>query len=185
MGETGSMTHPDEPTAADANHLSPEDERSAAELQRFWETARSRAGLGRLSAVVGTGVLAAVPPPVARLAEDPATADARLALVLDGTVTAVSAPLAGFGGEDAALPQVDDLWIALDGAGRPRALLRTSEVEVVRLGDVDAGRVRAETGGDDVAAWRRDTEAAVRDAVGVEPDDDTELVVEHVVVLYS
>lgn len=179
------MTNPDEPTAAEASLLSPDDERSAAELQRFWEVARSRAGLGRLSAVVGTGVLAAVPPPVARLAEDPVAADARLALVLEGTVTAVSAPLAGFGGEEMALPQVDDLWIALDGAGRPRALLRTTAVEVVRLGDVDADQVRAETGRDDVAAWRGETEAAVREVVGTEPDDATELVVEHVVVLYS
>lgn len=179
------MTHPDEPTTADASLLSPEDEQSAAELQRFWEVARSRAGLGRLSAVVGTGVLATVPPPVARLAEEPAAADARLALVLDGTVTAVSAPLGGFEVEGAQLPQVDDLWIAADGGGRPRALLRTTAVEVVRLGDVDAGHVRAETGGDDVAAWRRETEAAVREALGTEPDDATELVVEHVAVLYS
>nr|WP_297422929.1 ASCH domain-containing protein [uncultured Actinotalea sp.] len=169
----------------DDGALSPEEERHAADVLRFWEVARSRAGLTRLSAVVGTGVLASVPPPVGRLAEDPAAADARLALVLDGTVTAVSAPLAGFAGDDPVLPQVDDLWIVADGAGRPRALLRTTAVEVVRLGDVDASRVRAETGDDDVAAWRREVEAAVRDAAGVEADDDTELVVEHVVVVHS
>lgn len=171
--------------AHDGAALSPEEERHAAEVLRFWEAARSRAGLTRLSAVVGTGVLASVPPPVGRLAEDPAEADARLALVLDGTVTAVSAPLAGFAGEDPVLPQVDDLWIAADGAGRPRALLRTTAVEVVRLGDVDVDRVRAETGGDDVAAWRREVEAAVRAAAGVEADDETELVVEHVTVVYA
>ena len=82
-------------------------------------------------------------------------------------------------------PTLSALWIAADGGGRPRALLRTTAVEVVRLGDVDAGHVRAETGGDDVAAWRRETEAAVREALGTEPDDATELVVEHVAVLYS
>ena len=42
----------------DDGALSPEEERHAADVLRFWEVARSRAGLTRLSAVVGTGVLA-------------------------------------------------------------------------------------------------------------------------------
>ncbi|WP_052022248.1 ASCH domain-containing protein [Actinotalea ferrariae] len=171
----------------DAQHpepLTPEEEERAAELQRFWEVARSRAGLGRLSAVVGTGVLATVPPPVGRLAAEPALADERLARVLDGTVTAVSAPLEELERAGADLPQADDLWIATDGAGRPRALLRTTGVEVVRLADVDADHVRAEAGHDDVAAWRRETDGALRTALGTEPDDTTPLLVERFVVVF-
>lgn len=184
--ETGAMTDPEDLTAPEhPRSLTPEEEERAAELQRFWEVARARAGLGRLSAVVGTGVLATVPPPVGRLAAEPALADERLALVLDGTVTAVSAPLAEVQDGGGEMPQVDDLWIVADGAGRPRALLRTTAVDVVRLGDVDEAFVRAETGADDVAAWRQETEAAVREALGADPDDDTELLVERFVVLYG
>lgn len=176
--------HEDVVPAEDPTPLSPQEEARAAELQRFWEVARSRAGLGRLSAVVGAGVLATVPPPVGRLAADPALADERLALVLAGTVTAVTAPLVELTAQGAALPQAGDLWIAADGAGRPRALLRTTAVEVVRLGDVDPAVVRAETGHDDVAAWRHETEAALREALGSEPDDGVELLVERFVVLH-
>ncbi|WP_225753771.1 ASCH domain-containing protein [Actinotalea sp. Marseille-Q4924] len=179
------MSDPEDLTSAEQlTPLTPEEEERAAELQRFWEVARARAGLARLSAVVGEGVLATVPPPVGRLATDPDLADARLALVLGGTVTAVSAPLAELEAHGAELPQVDDLWIAADGAGRPRALLRTTAVDVVRLGDVDPALVRAETGDDDVAAWRQDTAAALRDSLGTVPDDDVELVVERFVVLH-
>lgn len=175
--------HEDLPTS-DPTPLTPEEEVGAAELLHFWEAARARAGLGRLSAVVGAGVLATVPPPVGRLATDPALADERLELVLDGTVTVVSAPLAEVESAGGELPQAGDLWIAADGAGRPRALLRTTAVEVVRLGDVDAAHVRAETGADDVAAWRRETEAALREALGQDPDDATELLVERFSVLH-
>ncbi|MBC7292217.1 MAG: ASCH domain-containing protein, partial [Actinotalea sp.] len=104
--------------------------------------------------------------------------------VLVGAVTAVSAPLAELTAAGAELPQVDDLWIAADGAGHPRALLRTTGIEVVPLGAIDAAHVRAETGDDDVAAWRRETEAALREALGTEPDDTTEVLVEHFVVVH-
>jgi uncharacterized protein YhfF len=176
--------HQDLPVPEHPTPLTPEEEVRAAELLRFWEGARARAGLGRLSAVVGAGVLATVPPPVGRLATDPALADERLARVLDRTVTAVSAPLAEIEAAGGQRPQAGDLWIAADGAGRPRALLRTTAVEVVRLGHVDAAQVRAETGDDDVAAWRRETEGALREALGGEPDDATELLVERFTVLH-
>ena len=55
------------------------------------------------------------------------------------------------------LPAPGDLSIVLDGAGRPRALVVTTGVDVVPFRDVDAAHVAAEGEGD-VDRWRTEHE---------------------------
>lgn len=64
-------------------------------------------------------------------------ADELLALVLEGTKQATASAVAEYQVEDAPLPEVDDRWIACDGAGVPVAVIRTIEVRVGPLSTVD------------------------------------------------
>ena len=130
-------------------------DRPADEIVRFWESARSRAGLGRLSVVTGTSAATAVPPPAWAFGADPEQADELLALVLDGTKTATASARWEYEAEGEELPRPGDLSIVLDGAGHPRALVRTTSVEVVPFRDVTAEHARAEGEGDlSLAHWR-------------------------------
>lgn len=85
---------------------------------------------------------------------------------------------------DLALPSPDLLSIVLDGAGHPRALIRTTEVQVVRFADVPAEHARREGEGS-LEEWRRvHREAFRRSSATQEPvDDDTMVVLEHFEVL--
>ena len=158
------------------------------EIVRFWQLARSRAGLGRLAVVVGTGARASVPPPAWAFGDLPDLADELLALVLDGTKTATTAAVWEFTDAGDPLPEPGDLSIVLDGRGHPRALIRTTQVRVVRLGDVDAEHARLE-GEDDrtLATWRVEHERYLRRlTAGTDRtvDDDTEVVLERFELRY-
>ncbi|GAA2021751.1 ASCH domain-containing protein [Pseudokineococcus marinus] len=130
-------------------------DRPADEIVRFWETARSRAGLGRLSVVTGTSAATAVPPPAWAFGADPQQADELLALVLEGTKTATASARWEYEAEGEELPRPGELSIVLDGAGHPRALVRTTSVDVVPFRDVTAEHAHAEGEGDrSLAHWR-------------------------------
>lgn len=165
----------------DAADLDAEAARDAA-VEAYWATARKRAGLDRLDVVVGQQPLGAVPPPAWFFDTDPGTADALLGLVLAGQKTATSSPAQLYEWEGVPLPAPGDLSIVLDGAGRPRALVVTTDVDVVAFGDVDAGHAAAEGEGDrSVARWRRDHEAvftAELGAAGLRLTADTPVVLE-------
>jgi uncharacterized protein YhfF len=77
------------------------------------------------------------PSAVERFGDTAALADGLLALVLAGTKRATAALADDFTGAGEALPRIGDHWVACDGAGRPRAVLRTVELRLGRLASVD------------------------------------------------
>ena len=135
----------------------------AEEVVAFWEMARGRARLGRLDVVTGATVASAVPPPAWSFGDNPRLADELLALVLEGTKTATASSLAELEAAGEPVPCVGDLSVILDGEGHPRALIRTTEVDHARFGEVDED-FAAREGEDDrtLASWRREHERYYR-----------------------
>ena len=136
-------------------------------ISDFWDAARGHLGWGKLDSVMGESVDGAVPPPAWSFGDDARLADELLDLVLTGRKTATSTALAEFGANGEPLPKVGDVSIVLDSAGDPRALLRTTEVEVRPFDQVDAEHAAAE-GEDDLslASWRREHEVYWRRVLG-------------------
>jgi uncharacterized protein YhfF len=90
-------------------------------------------------------------------------ADELLALVLQGPKRATAGSLAAFEREGAPLPAAGDHWVVADGMGRPRAVLRTTEVRVGPLSSVDDAFAWEEGEGDRTrATWLADHEAYFR-----------------------
>jgi len=90
-------------------------------ISAFWQSARGHVGFGKMESIVGGSPLDVVPPPSFSFGEDES-----VAAILAGTKTETSAPRVEFD----ELPRVGDLAIVLDAAGEPRALIRTTEVDV-------------------------------------------------------
>jgi uncharacterized protein YhfF len=85
----------------------------------------------------------------------PEHADGLLELVLDGTKTATSSALWDHETTGEPVPRPGELSIILDGAGRPRAVLETTAVEILPFDGVSAEHARAEGEGDrSLATWR-------------------------------
>ncbi len=167
-----------------------ESDGSAAEgeVQAFWEMARGRAKLGRLDVVTGGTVASTVPPPAWSFGDNPRLADDLLGLVLAGEKTGTSTALAELAATGEPVPEVGELSIILDGAGHPRALIRTTAVRRSRFGDVDEAFAASEGEADrTLASWRREHERYWRRTLartGVEVDDDLEVLLETFEVLY-
>ncbi len=85
----------------------------------------------------------------------PAHADSLLALVLDGIKTGTASSLWDLEASGEPVPEVGELSVILDGAGTPRALLRTTRIDIVPFDEVDEEHARSE-GEDDrtLASWR-------------------------------
>lgn len=125
------------------------------ELEAFWFLARRQARLETLPGYLPPATVGLVMPPAFSFGDTPELADELIALVLAGTKTAAASALWEFEDEGEPLPAVGDLAIALDAAGRPRALLRTTAVRVVAFDDVDAEHARLEGEGDrSLEHWR-------------------------------
>lgn len=179
----------------------------ARSIAAFWADAKIRAKLNRIEAYGGQSVADTLPPPAWSFGDDPATADRLLGLVLAGRKTATASALRDYEEEareraradadgpadgdllvdtelDLALPEPGLLSILLDGAGRPRALIRTTDVQVVRFGDVTAEHARRE--GEDaglLSQWRR-THQEFFERTSPDPvDEDTMVVLERFEVL--
>ena len=116
-------------------------------------------------------------------------ADELLALVLDGAKRATAGSLAAFEREGAPLPSVGDHWVVMDGAGRPRAVLCTTDVRVGPLSSVDDAFAWDEGEGDRTrAAWLADHEAYFRRelaSLGVAFDAEMSTVFERFDVVYT
>lgn len=107
--------------------------------------------------------LAAVPdaaqdpelPSVERFGDHAELTDELLALVLAGTKTATASLAAEFAHEGQLLPRIGSHWIACDSAGRPRAILRSTELRIGPFTSVDA-RFAFDEGEDDrsLESWR-------------------------------
>lgn len=78
------------------------------------------------------------PPPVERFGDSAELADELIDLVLNGPKRATAALVAEFAAEGQPLPRVGSHWIACDGAGTPRAILRSTELRVGPFTSVDA-----------------------------------------------
>ena len=162
------------------------DDAAATELVDFWELARQHVGLDRLDVITGPDSAGKVPPPAFAFGDTPELADEALALVLAGTKRATSSAVSEYASQGEEIPAVGDLSIVLDGRGHPRVLVRTTAVEVVAFGAVDAEHALLEGEGDlSLEAWRSAQRAfagraatAGADAAGVALDDATPLVLE-------
>lgn len=199
------------PPADHAAHLAdpPQDAQTAA-IAAFWADARIRGRLNPIEAYTGPGTSDLVPPPAWSFGDDPRLADQLLDLVLTGQKTATASALRDYEDEarelareygdhaagdgdllvhtdlDLALPEPGLLSILLDGAGRPRALIRITDVETVRFADVSAEHARREgEGGGSLEHWRRTHAEFFRrsSATGEHVDEDTLVVLERFEVL--
>lgn len=125
-------------------------------LEAFWDDARHQARLDPMPGYFGPTVLGSLPPPAWSFGATPEQADQLLALLLAGTKTATASALWDYQAEGGEPPEPGTLGIVLDGSGRPRALIATTEVRVVRFDEVDAEHARLEGEGDlSLGYWRR------------------------------
>ena len=130
-----------------------------------------------------------VPECVERFGDSAELADELLDLVLHGPKRATAGSVAALEQEGEALPVVGDLWIAADGSGRPRAVLRTTEVRTGPLSSVDDTFAWDEGEGDrSRSMWLADHEAFFRrqlPSLGIEFDPDMATVFERFEVVYG
>ncbi len=126
------------------------------EVDAFWVDARIHANLNRFAVYMGSTPLETVPPPAWSFGGGPALADRLLALVLDGTKTATAGALWDYEAEGLPVPEPGQLSILLDSGGRPRALIATTEVQVLPFDEVPADFAHDEGEGDrSLEHWRR------------------------------
>ncbi|MDR0483336.1 MAG: ASCH domain-containing protein [Cellulomonadaceae bacterium] len=146
---------PNEPDAHEPDALN---EEQAQRITAFWEESRSSSRIADAQSVVGLGWAASIPPEAWAFGDNPDLADDLLSLVLAGTKTATATALCEFAEGDP-LPKKDDLSIILDGAGEPKALIRTTDVTVTPFIEVDAEFAYLE-GEDDrtLESWRTEHE---------------------------
>ena len=115
-------------------------------------------------------------------------ADELLGLVLAGGKRATSALVADFLAEGEPLPRVGSHWIACDGRGRPRIVIRSTELRIGTFDGVDAAYAADEGEGDlSLESWRREhrrywTRSCA--ARGESWSQDQEIVLERFVVVW-
>ncbi len=163
------------PARRDAPGGAPTPDRVAA--ARMW--AACRRGLS----------LAPEDPPAECFGDSPELADELLGLVLDGRKRATAGLVAQFVADGEPLPRVGGHWVACDGRGAPRAVLRSTELRVGTLGSVDAAFAHDEGEGDrSVEGWleaHRAWAGRVGPGIGVDAaGDDLEVVFERFTVVW-
>ena len=92
--------------------------------------------------------------------DSPALADELLGCVLQGPKRATAGLLLDYEAAGDPLPEAGGYAIVLDGAGRPRCVLRTTEVRVVPFREVDAAFAWDEGEGDRSLEWWREAHRA-------------------------
>ncbi|MFC7487490.1 ASCH domain-containing protein [Knoellia sp. CPCC 206453] len=131
------------------------DEAAEEQVRAFWDVARLHAHLSEVPAYFGPTPLDSVPPPAWSFGAGPEQADELLGLVLAGTKTATAGALWDYEAEEEALPEIGTLSIILDSNGQPRALIETTEVQVVPFDEITDEQARLEGEGDlSLAYWR-------------------------------
>lgn len=158
-----------------------------ADLEAFWTHAIIAGRLNPIDGVGGQTDLVSLRPGAFAFGETRRAANELAELVIAGRKTATSSYSAAYGAEDESFPGVDDLWILCDGEGRPRALLRNTEVKVVPFNEVGQDVARAE-GAADLPAWRAEHEQFFRregGELGYAFDPAGGVVIEFFTVLYA
>lgn len=69
--------------------------------------------------------------------DSPELADELIAFVVDGPKRATAGLVAEYAADGDALPRIGSHWVACDGSGRPRAVLRTTELRLGPVSSVD------------------------------------------------
>ena len=109
-------------------------------------------------------------------------------LVAQGIKTATCSLLWGYEADGVATPQVGELSIIVDGAGRPLCLIRTTEVRFRAYNEVDAQFAYDEGEGDRSLAFWRDAHwrffSRACASLGRAPAVDMPLVCERFVMIY-
>ncbi len=125
---------------------------------------------------------------VDRFGDSAALSDELLGVVLGGRKRATAELVAEFAARGEPLPRIGAHWVACDGAGRPRLVLRSTELRIATFDQVDAQFAHDE-GEDDrtLQSWRREHRrywertCAARGAVWSESD---EIVLERFAVVW-
>ncbi|SNT08360.1 Uncharacterized protein YhfF [Micrococcales bacterium KH10] len=124
-----------------------------ADIQAFWNQAREE-----------IPAFPAAPPSAWAFGATPAHADELLALVLKGVKTGTASSLWDYEATGEPLPEIGELSIVLDGRGSPRAVIETTDVQMVPFHEVDDEHARSEGEGDrTLAHWRAVHERYWRD----------------------
>ena len=131
----------------------------------------------------------AEPPSVERFGDDPELTEELLGLVLEGTKRATATLVVEFAADDQPLPRVGSHWIACDSTGRPRVILRSTELRIATVDEVDEAFAYDEGEGDRSLAWWRDAhirywQRATGRLLGVEWTPDLEIVLERFDVVW-
>jgi len=127
-------------------------------------------------------------PPAEHFGDSPELADELLAEVLDGPKRATAALVAEFADGDEALPRIGSHWIACDGRGNPRLVLRSVELRVGTVTSVDEAFAYDEGEGERTRDWWLDAHRGYWQRVcakmGLEYDDSLEVVFERFAVVW-
>jgi uncharacterized protein YhfF len=105
-------------------------------------------------------------------------------LVRDGPKRATAGLVAEYEPEDDPVPSVGDLSIVLDGHGGPVCVIRTTQVEIRRFGDVDEAFAWDEGEGDRTLAWWRRAHIRFFERFGTSVDEDTPMMLERFELLW-
>jgi uncharacterized protein YhfF len=117
-------------------------QKKTAATDAFWEAYNKQAGIETNSYVV------------ASFGDGPAMADELLALVLKGQKRATTSLVRDYAAADSdPFPSVGEYIVWLDGAGLPRCITRTTQVEVKPLSHVDEQFAWDEGEGDRTRGW--------------------------------
>lgn len=157
------------------------------EIETFWVMARRQARLESLPGYFGPTPLASVMPPAWSFGATPEQSTELADLVVDGVKTATAGAAEDYTAEGEQLPEPGVLGIVLDGDGHPRALVATTEVQVVAFDEVTEEHAYAEGEGDrTLASWREGHERFFReyDPHGRGFRSDMPVVLERFRVLY-
>jgi uncharacterized protein YhfF len=104
--------------------------------------------------LAASGQPAGEEPAVERFGDGPGLSDELIGLVLAGTKRATAALVTDFLDEGEPLPRIGGLWVACDGAGVPRCVLRSVDLRLGPLGSVDDAFAWDEGEGDRTrASW--------------------------------
>lgn len=114
-------------------------------VQQFWQRLR-----------VGNDDLPQSMPEAWAFGAEPEQADELLGLVLEGIKTATAASFWDHQWTGDPIPEPGQLNIVLDGSGDPRALIETTDVQIIPFNEVGVDHARAEGEGDrSLEYWRR------------------------------
>lgn len=153
-------------------------------ITAFWQAARGHVGLGKMDSVMGGTPDDVVPPPSWSYGEGPEAEDL-LGRVLDGSRTGTATVLAQLTSAGLDVPRVGDLSIVTDAGGEPKAVLRTTEVEVVTFDEVTAEHAAAEGGADaTLESWVAEHEASFGAVLGDDFSPASEVVLERFEIIY-